>query len=387
MHLLPTHIPKGQSAENWLRRQLLQVQLPAELPYKSGGALPSGGGEIPAENAPDLRRDLPGRQGTVKLQRFKQAPLPGADKAGIPAEDHPAPGRLEGVDKAVLRHPLLPGAGQLPVEKVPGVGGPQLGEEGQAQLPGTCSLIFSGCSQNVPLMARAANTSTDEEFAQYYGTRMATTTKNNVKGGQLVEFYVNETPDGDPFTVNLNTAGTTGLTTYTSTTVNTTALPRNSIFPLTLNFPDYVPDFNWQAWLAPVGDWCEVEVDYDTNTYTVKVPEGAKFDFSLNGVTSSTGGTVAATAVWNVPKSTERWFTNYTKADGAVSGYISATGVGTQLPLSVTVSWQQGDNTLNRKYNVIIELIDITDADFKTRAGGEQSRLLAPEVLNMFIKR
>ena len=119
----------------------------------------------------------------------------------------------------------------------------QLGEEGQAQLPGTCSLIFSGCSQNVPLMARAANTSTDEEFAQYYGPRMATTTKNNVKGGQLVEFYVNETPDGDPFTVNLNTAGTTGLTTYTSTTVNTTALPRNSIFPLTLNFPDYVPTY------------------------------------------------------------------------------------------------------------------------------------------------
>lgn len=263
----------------------------------------------------------------------------------------------------------------------------QLGEEGQAQLPAACSLIFSGYSQNVPLMARAANTSTDEEFASYYGPRKATTTKGNVKGGQLVEFYVNETPGGDPFTVNLNTADTTGLTTYTSTTVNTTALPRNSIFPLTLNFPDYVPDFNWQAWLAPIADWAEVETEFDGETYIVKVPEGAKFDFSLNGVTSSTGGTVAATAVWNVPKSTERWFTNYTKADGAVSGYISATGVGMQLSLSVTVSWQQGDNTLNRKYNVIIELIDITDADYKTRAGGEQSRLLAPEVLNMFIKR
>lgn len=269
----------------------------------------------------------------------------------------------------------------------------QLGEEGQAQLPGTCSLIFSGCSQNVPLMARAANTSTDEEFAQYYGPRMATTTKNNVKGGQLVEFYVNETPDGDPFTVNLNTAGTTGLTTYTSTTVNTTALPRNSIFPLTLNFPDYVPDFNWQAWLAPIGDWAEVETEFDGETYIVKVPEGAKFNFSLIGMQPSTGlGTaVDVTAEWNVPESTAKWFTNLTYDNSAISGFITASGgVGTQLPLSVTVSWKTGSDspyTLNRKYNVIIELIDITDADYKTRAGGEQSRLLAPEVLNMFIKR
>ena len=268
----------------------------------------------------------------------------------------------------------------------------QLGEEGQAQLPAACSLIFSGYSQNVPLMARDVNTSTDDEFASYYGPREATTTKDNVKGGQLVEFYVNETPDGDPFTVNLNTVGTTGLTTYTSTTVNTTALPRNSIFPLTLNFPDYVPEFNWQAWLAPIADWAEVETEFDGETYIVKVPEGAKFNFSLIGMQPSTGlGTaVDVTAEWNVPELTAKWFTNLTNEDSAISGYITASGAGTQLQLSVTVSWktdQGSPYTLNRKYNVIIELIDITDADFKTRAGGEQSRLLAPEVLNMFIKR
>ncbi len=264
----------------------------------------------------------------------------------------------------------------------------QLGEEGQAQLPAACSLIFSGYSQNVPLMARAANTSTDDEFASYYGTRTATTTIDNVMGGQLVEFYVNETPDGDPFTVNLNTMGDAGLTTYTSTTVTTTELPRNSIFPLTLNFPDYVPDFNWQAWLAPIGDWAEVETEFDGETYIVKVPEGAKFNFTLNGMWPSSD--VDVTAEWNVPGSTAKWFTNLTYDNSAISGYITASGAGTRLPLSVTASWKAGlgsPYTLNRKYNVIIELIDITDADFKTRAGGEQSRLLTPEVLNMFIKR
>lgn len=268
----------------------------------------------------------------------------------------------------------------------------QLGEEGQAQLPAACSLIFSGYSQNVPLMARAANTSTDEEFASYYGTRKATTTIDNVMGGQLVEFYVNETPDGDPFTVNLNTMGDAGLTTYTSTTVNTTALPRNSIFPLTLNFPDYVPEFNWQAWLAPIGDWAEVKTVFDGETYIVKVPEGSKFNFSLIGMRPSTGLGMAVdvTAEWNVPESTAKWFNNLTNENSTISGYITASGAGTKLPLSVTVSWKTGLDspyTLNRKYNVIIELTDITGADFKTRAGGEQSRLLAPEVLNMFIKR
>lgn len=268
----------------------------------------------------------------------------------------------------------------------------QLGEKGQAQLPAACSLIFSGYSQNVPLMARAANTSTDDEFASYYGTRKATTAIDNVMGGQLVEFYVNETPDGAPFTVNLNTMGDAGLTTYTSTTVTTTELPRNSIFPLTLNFPDYVPEFNWQAWLAPIGDWAEVKTGFDGETYIVKVPEGAKFNFTLNGMRPSTGlGMVAdVNAEWNVPESTAKWFTNLTYDNRAISGYITASGAGTQLPLSVTVSWKTGLDspyTLNRKYNVIIELTDITDAGFKTRAGGEQSRLLTPEVLNMFIKR
>lgn len=268
----------------------------------------------------------------------------------------------------------------------------QLGEKGQAQLPAACSLIFSGYSQNVPLMARAANTSTDDEFASYYGPRTATMTKNNVMGGQLVEFYVNETPDGDPFTVNLNTMGDAGLTTYTSTTVTTTELPRNSIFPLTLNFPDYVPDFNWQAWLAPIADWAEVKTVFDGETYIVEVPEGSKFNFSLIGMRPSTGLGMAVdvTAEWNVPESTAKWFNNLTNENSTISGYITASGAGTKLPLSVTVSWKTGPDspyTLNRKYNVIIKLIDITDADFKTRAGGEQSRLLAPEVLNMFIKR
>ena len=268
----------------------------------------------------------------------------------------------------------------------------QLGEKGQAQLPAACSLIFSGYSQNVPLMARAANTSTDDEFASYYGPRTATMTKNNVMGGQLVEFYVNETPYGAPFTVNLNTMGDAGLTTYTSTTVTTTELPRNSIFPLTLNFPDFVPEFNWQAWLAPIGDWAEVKTEFDGETYIVKVPEGAKFNFTLNGMRPSTGlGTaVDVNAEWNVPESTAKWFNNLTNENSAISGYITASGAGTQLPLSVTVSWKTGQGslyTLNRKYNVKIELIDITGAGFKTRAGGEQSRLLAPEVLNMFIKR
>jgi len=144
--------------------------------------------------------------------------------------------------------------------------------------------------------------------------------------------------------------------------------------------------------LAPIGDWAEVKTEFDGETYIVKVPEGAKFNFSLLSMKPSTGLGMAAdlAAEWDVPESTAKWFNNLTNENSTISGYITATGAGTQLPLSVTVSWKTGLDspyTLNRKYNVIIELTDITDAGFKTRAGGEQSRLLTPEVLNMFIKR
>ena len=96
-----------------------------------------------------------------------------------------------------------------------------------ATLSSNASVTFSGCSQNVPLMAASTGISR--------GSRGVSTTKSFENGSRQVEFYVNETPAGDPFTVTLNTGNTTGVSTYQATT-ELDNIPRNSIYPLTLTF-------------------------------------------------------------------------------------------------------------------------------------------------------
>lgn len=273
----------------------------------------------------------------------------------------------------------------------------QLGEEGQAQLPAACSLIFRGYSQNVPLMARAANTSTDDEFASYYGPRTATTTIDNVKGGQLVEFYVNETPDGAPFTVNLNTAGTTGLTTYTSTTVNTTALPRNSIFPLKLTFSDFGISVDPTAWLEVTAVPYDVYYEpVEDGVYRVEIATGSYFNLAPNSVTAD--GTEAISNVtwtWTVPSQLPTGYV--VTAEGSnVKGHVPAGGSAyyDEFTLLLNGKWTYNGADYDRTYKFIVDVChDEVWAMNRLIDNGANSRAaempvpayrLAPEYLNMF---
>lgn len=250
-------------------------------------------------------------------------------------------------------------------------------------------VTFSGYSENVPLME--GSTSSD-----YYGDRTGEFTAKlrdaeDTADGRLFSFYVNETPEGLPFTVTLATGNTTGVTTYTASP-RRRILPRNSIYPLKLTFPDFSPEIEWLSWVAPIGNYpVEVNVDVDEATYTVYIAEGAQFKFTVAGMASSTNTAKLESVQWTVPDDLADKITDVSNSGATLSAALSAgVGVGTDLPLSLTVSWfatVEETNLLTRTYNVTINTIDITDAVFKTRAGGEQSRLLAPEVLNMFIKR
>lgn len=273
----------------------------------------------------------------------------------------------------------------------------QLGEEGQAQLPAACSLIFRGYSQNVPLMARAANTSTDDEFASYYGTRTATTTKNDVKGGQLVEFYVNETPDGDPFTVILNTANTTGLTTYTSTTVTTTELPRNSIFPLKLTFSDFGISVDPTAWLKVTGVPYDVYYEpVEDGVYRVEIATGSYFNLAPNSVTAD--GTEAISNVtwtWTVPSQLPKGYV--VTAEGSnVKGHVPAGGSAyyDEFTLLLNGKWTYNGADYDRTYKFIVDVCHdeswamgrrtATNANSRAAEMPSPAYRLAPEYLNMF---
>lgn len=103
--------------------------------------------------------------------------------------------------------------------------------------------------------------------------------------GTLVipDFYVNPSPADHKFNVSVTTDEMNGIT-YEATT-SRGELPRNSIFPLTLQLNDYGLDLAAQCWVSPIGSLpVEVQITGFDNTYQIVVPEGCQFEFTVNGV-------------------------------------------------------------------------------------------------------
>ena len=252
---------------------------------------------------------------------------------------------------------------------------------------------FSDYSENVPLLGADNGGYGD---AQLYGDRKAEVTEPFKQLDEVVSFYVNETPKGEPFTVTLNTGntGTSGISTYVAKTQRTD-IPRNSIYPLSLTFPNFTPQFEWQSWEAAIGS-VPVEVVVEENNYIVKIASGNTFKFTVNGVNGTNSQLKSAT--WAHGDVTNQ-ITDIQIGNNAISGAISAgVPVGTLIPLTVTVNWTADytdatssteKRNFTRTYNVTIETIGIWGTEYKssTRSGSWRAYRLTPEVLNMFIKR
>lgn len=251
---------------------------------------------------------------------------------------------------------------------------------------------FSDYSENVPLLGADNGGYGD---AQLYGGRKAEVTEPFKQLDEVVSFYVNETPTGDPFTVTLSTgkSGNGDVSTYVAKTQRTD-IPRNSIYPLSLTFPDFTPQFEWQSWEAAIGS-VPVEVVVEENNYIVKIASGNTFKFTVNGVNGTNSQLQSAT--WAHGDVTNQ-ITDIQIGNNAISGAISAgVPVGTLIPLTVTVNWTADytdatssteKRNFTRTYNVTIETIDIWDTEYKSYTRGSwRTYRLTPEVLNMFIKR
>ena len=266
------------------------------------------------------------------------------------------------------------------------------------------SVTFSNYSTNVPLFGALYSGRGDYSYntnTTYYGDRTASTTAllssatPDSDGNITASLYVNETNTGDPFTVTFNTgkSGNGDVSAYVAKTQRTD-IPRNSIYPLSLTFPDFTPQFEWQSWEAAIGS-VPVEVVVEENNYIVKIASGNTFKFTVNGVNGTNSQLQSAT--WAHGDVTNQ-ITDIQIGNNAIGGAISA-GVpaGTQIPLTVTVNWRADytdatDSTetrnFTRTYNVTIETIDIWDTGYKPDTRGSWCAYrLTPEVLNMFIKR
>lgn len=235
------------------------------------------------------------------------------------------------------------------------------------------SLTFGGCANGVKLFA-------DGGTASSIAYDVKKTMNFTVPQSTVADFYVNATEEsGHPFSVELTTNEHSG-TTYEAVT-SRSELPRNSIFPLTLQLNQYGLKLEAQCWVSPIGHVpVPVKVSLDPDTYEVKVPEGCQFAFTVNSVQTSDGTVVATpSSKWTIQSSTIPGiaFDGATENVQTVRGHISAT-VGQTYGLGAEVSWTDGEKTYRRFYTVRLTVGDITDFEF---ASG--SRLLRPEFLSL----
>lgn len=219
----------------------------------------------------------------------------------------------------------------------------------------------------------------------------------------LTEFYVNETrvrSNATGFTVELET-DEMGGTKYSSVTKKTLDLPRNSILPLYLTLNDYGLDLSGWYSVAPI-DLAPVRftADFTQDSYSVEIPEGAQFGFTINGVTLNDATSVPSSCYWFIDEAVMAKgfaFDGYSNEarQQTVEGYVTASE-GLTFPFSVQVEWTHDNgnivNDYNRTYTVNVKTTDITEVDFDKAISGTRSENtkvnnLKPEVLNMFIKK
>lgn len=262
----------------------------------------------------------------------------------------------------------------LPLERL--VGKIRLTVSDGADVTDNSEVTFFGYSENVPLME--GSTSSD-----YYGDRTGEFTAKlrdaeDTADGRLFSFYVNETPEGLPFTVTLATGNTTGVTTYTASP-RRRILPRNSIYPLTLTFTggnlDLVPAAYLQVTGVPAYK-VEYDVDYTTGTYTFGIAYGSY----LTIIPSIQNAQGTPQFTWNVPtqnpagmaipdKEEAESVGLPTLADGGFLCSISAGEgyYGKSYAVTLNAVWTGTDgNNYNRTYNVIVK----TSQDYDTVLDG-----------------
>lgn len=208
--------------------------------------------------------------------------------------------------------------------------------------------------------------------------------------GTLVipDFYVNSSPADHKFNVRVTTDEMNGVT-YEATT-SRGELPRNSIFPLTLQLNDYGLDLAAQCWVSPIGSLpVEVQITGFDNTYQIVVPEGCQFAFTVNGINGATAGVTDLSCTWNMPDGVSGIaFDGETTGVTTVKGHVTAS-VGKTFDLSLLVTWKYNGATYNRTYIVKLTTADLTNYPLyskQTRTPEFGLDYLRHEMLNMFIK-
>lgn len=206
---------------------------------------------------------------------------------------------------------------------------------------------------------------------------------------EIPDFYVNASPKGHPFTVNVKTVEENGVMHDAIAVTSRNELPANSIYPLTLQLNQYDLDLSAQCWISPIGHLpVEVVVGFKQDTYEIEVPEGCQFAFTVNGVNGNSDVS-SLTAVWDIASLIPGIvFDGETTDVTTVKGHITASA-GKEFSLDLKVMWNDGSASYSRKYTLILKTKDLTEFPFynaKMRITEHGVNYLYSEVLQMFEK-
>lgn len=266
------------------------------------------------------------------------------------------------------------------------------------------NVTFSGYADKVSLIPNAS-ISTLHRDKKYEYTEQFQISASQDK--DIPDFYVNETRQGDPFTISVSTTENQGVT-YLATTKRTTDLPRNSIYPLTLNLNDSELSITAEVYLLAIGasvEDCEVEpVEGTQGTYRLRIPYGGLFHLKLNNTTDITYDATGCS--WqNDPANTlvalkqeyegeqpgELPEDQGTVTGTSVWGYNSTTEIPGEYPIYLTAKWRDGTNDFTRKYTILIVPEDMRNFDytiFNTNSLSEyRSLYLNKEYINIPINQ
>lgn len=204
----------------------------------------------------------------------------------------------------------------------------------------------------------------------------------------IPDFYVNSSPVGHPFNVSVTTDEMSGIT-YEATTERG-ELPRNSIYPLTLQLNDYGLGLTAQCWISPIGSLpVQVTPTIEENTYEITVPEGCQFEFTVNGINGATADVTDLSCTWNMPDGVSGIaFDGETTGVTTVKGHVTASA-GKTFDLSLLVTWKDDSASYKRTYTVRLTTVDLTNYPLyskQTRAPEFGLDYLRHEMLNMFRK-
>lgn len=259
------------------------------------------------------------------------------------------------------------------------------------------SLKISGWADKVPLMNDVTVSGEAYDCEKTFSDPVL-----KADGGtySMEDFYVNESPKGHNFNVEVTT-DEPGNPTYTATTVRDN-IPRNCIYALTLNLSQLDLQLTAGFYFNVIGARVPLEVtNSGKNEFDIDIPDGMEFYIDAE-MTSQTSNTYTYTYNWEIEGGTQDGFTlldydngkQVTSFTGShVGGTVPALGLaegnnGGTYALDLNVTW--GANS--RSYTVNITHIGFDEAYWidqimKAASRSADSVSLQPETLNMVISK